>query len=83
MLWKLAFVNPLRRCGVADLHVRTQGQDRRQMEYIAKAFEFVEDGDHRVAAVNLQGQGLDDAWTALLGSTLEASHTVRTVMLNR
>ena len=63
--------------------MRTQGQDRRQMEYIAKAFEFVEDGDHRVAAVNLQGQGLDDAWTALLGSTLEASHTVRTVMLNR
>lgn len=60
-----------------------QGRSRREMTRITDAFSFVEDNDHRAAAVNVQGEGLDDAWVALLGSTLETNTTVRSVLLNR
>lgn len=61
----------------------TQGRSRKDLSLVAKPFEHVEADDHRVAALNFQGQGLDDAWTALLGSTLATNSTVRSVNLNR
>ena len=53
------------------------------MARITEAFSFVEDDDHRGAAVNVQGESLDDAWVTLLGSTLENTRHVRSVLLNR
>lgn len=53
------------------------------MARITDAYGFVEDDDHRAAAVNVQGEALDDAWAALLGSTLETNRNVRSVLLNR
>ena len=53
------------------------------MARITDAFGFVEDNDHRAAAVSVQGEALDDAWAALLGSTLETTKHVRSVLLNR
>lgn len=50
---------------------------------LADATALVEDDDHRVLAVDFQGQVLDDAWAALLGSTLEANRTVTRVNLNK
>lgn len=61
----------------------TQGRTRKYLSLVAKPFEHVEADDHRVAALNFQGQGLDDAWAALLGSTLATNSTVRSVNLNR
>eukprot|EP00903_Cladosiphon_okamuranus_P019455 g17889.t1 len=60
-----------------------QGRSRREMARLTDAFGFVEDNDHRAAGVNVQGEGLDDAWVAVLGSTLETNHNVRSVLLNR
>lgn len=53
------------------------------MARITDAFGFVEDNDHRATAVNVQGEALDDAWVALLGSTLESNKHIRSVLLNR
>lgn len=80
------------RCPVADhdwpkatfgRQHRLQVRGRRDMAFITKAFELVDDNDHRALAITMQAQGLDDAWTALLGSTLEVNRTVRSVNLNR
>lgn len=53
------------------------------MARITESFGFVDDNDHRVAAVNVQGECLDDAWVTLLGSTLEVNDNVHSVLLNR
>lgn len=53
------------------------------MARITEAFGFVDDNDHRVATVNVQGEYLDDAWVTLLSSTLEVNQNVRSVLLNR
>lgn len=53
------------------------------MALITKAFGFCDDNDHRVAAVSMQGKELDNAWAALLGSTLRSNRTVRSINLNR
>lgn len=55
---------------------------RHEMSRLTHALGLVADDDHRVAAANLQGQRLDDAWAALLGSTLETNGTVTAVNLN-
>lgn len=53
------------------------------MALITKAYQLIDDVDHRAVAVNMQGKALDDAWAAVLGSTLETNGTVRSVNLNR
>ncbi|CBN78576.1 Hypothetical leucine rich repeat protein [Ectocarpus siliculosus] len=60
-----------------------QGRSRREMARITDAFGLVEDDDHRAAVVRVQGEALDDAWIALLGSTLENNHKIHTLLLNR
>lgn len=53
------------------------------MSLIIRALELVDEDDHRVAAINMQSEGLDDAWAAVLGSALAANYTVRSVNLNK
>ncbi|CAM9256967.1 unnamed protein product, partial [Hapterophycus canaliculatus] len=59
------------------------GRSRSEMGRITNAFGSIEDNDHRAATISVQGEALDDAWVALLGSTLETNRNVTSVLLNR